>query len=46
MIIGAGGRGIREIGQSTRKELEGVMDAKVYLKLTVEVDPHWMMKFE
>lgn len=46
MIIGAGGRGIREIGQSTRKELEGVLDANVFLDLTVEVDPHWMMKFE
>lgn len=46
MIIGAGGRGIREIGQSTRKELEGVLDTKVYLDLNVEVDPHWMMKFE
>ncbi len=46
MIIGKGGRGIREIGQSTRKELEGVMGSKVFLDLTVEVDPHWMMKFE
>ena len=46
MIIGQGGRGIREIGQSTRKELEGVMGSKVYLDLNVEVDPHWMMRFE
>lgn len=46
MIIGQGGRGIREIGQSTRKELEGVLDTKVFLDLNVEVDPHWMMKFE
>lgn len=45
MIIGQGGRGIREIGQSTRKELEGVLDTKVFLELNVEVDPHWMMKF-
>ncbi|MCR4314614.1 MAG: GTPase Era, partial [Candidatus Uhrbacteria bacterium] len=45
MIIGQGGRGIREIGQSTRKELEGVLDTKVFLDLNVEVDPHWMMKF-
>lgn len=46
MIIGAGGRGVREIGQSTRKELEGVLGSKVFLDLNVEVDPHWMMKFE
>lgn len=46
MIIGQGGRGIREIGQSTRKELEGVLDAKVYLDLTVEVDPHWVLRLE
>jgi len=46
MIIGQGGRGIREIGQSTRKELEGVLDTKVFLDLNVEVDAHWMMKFE
>lgn len=46
MIIGQGGRGIREIGQSTRKELEGVLDTKIFLELNVQVDPHWMMKFE
>ena len=46
MIIGKGGRGIREIGQSTRKELEGALNGKVYLDLTVEVNPHWMLKFE
>ncbi len=42
MIIGRGGRGIKEIGQSTRNELEAVTGAKVYLDLTVEVDPHWV----
>lgn len=46
MIIGAGGRGVREIGQSARKELEGAMQTKVFLDLTVDVDPHWMNKFE
>lgn len=46
MIIGAGGRGVREIGQSTRKELEAVMGTRVFLDLTVEVDPHWMQRFE
>ena len=46
MIIGQKGRGIKEIGQSTRKELENVMQRKVFLDLKVETDPHWMMKFE
>lgn len=46
MIIGKGGRGIREIGQSTRKELEAVLQTRLFLDLTVEVDPHWMMRFE
>lgn len=42
MIIGAGGRGIKEIGQSTRRELESVMGTSVYLDLKVELDPHWV----
>jgi len=46
MIIGKGGRGIKEIGQSTRNELETVLQQQVYLDLTVEVDPHWVTRFE
>lgn len=42
MIIGKGGQGIREIGQSTRNELEAVMNRKIFLDLTVEVDAHWV----
>lgn len=45
MMIGEGGRGIKEIGQSTRRELEQVMDTKIFLELTVEVDAHWMQRF-
>ncbi len=44
MIIGKGGRGIKEIGQSTRNELEAVTDRKFYLELEVEVDPHWVTR--
>lgn len=44
MIIGSGARGIKEIGQSTRKELETITDKRIYLELTVEVDPHWVEK--
>lgn len=46
MIIGAGGRGIKEIGESTRNELEAVTDRKYYLELRVEVDKHWMARFD
>ncbi len=42
MIIGAGARGIKEIGQSTRRELEAVTGKKYYLELSVEVDGHWL----
>ena len=46
MIIGRGGQGIKEIGQSVRNELEAVSGAKYYLELNVETDPHWLGKFE
>ncbi len=42
MIIGKGGQGIKEIGQSTRNELMAVMQRKIFLDLTVEVDAHWV----
>lgn len=42
MIIGRGGQGIKEIGQSVRRELEGIMDRKVFLDLHVDFDPHWV----
>ncbi|MDG1950751.1 MAG: GTPase Era [bacterium] len=44
MIIGAGGRGIKEIGQSVRKELQTVLEQNVFIDLRVEVDPHWMLR--
>lgn len=46
MIIGAGAHGIREIGQSTRRELEAVTNRKYFLDLTVEVDQHWLGRME
>lgn len=42
MIIGAGGQGIKEIGQSVRKELEAVTCRKIFLDLQVEVDENWL----
>lgn len=42
MIIGKGGRKVKEIGQMARKELEAALNKKVYLDLEVEVDVHWV----
>ncbi len=42
MIIGAGGRAIKEIGIAARKELEAALNKKIYLELEVEVDKHWI----
>jgi len=41
MLIGEGGRKIKEIGSYARKEIALAINKKVYLDLTVEVDPHW-----
>lgn len=44
MIIGKGGQGIKEIGQSVRKEFEAVTNSKLYLDLKVEYDPDWLSR--
>lgn len=41
MIIGRGGKKIKEIGYNARKELELMSERKIFLELTVEVDKHW-----
>lgn len=41
MIIGSGGRKIKEMGSMARKEIELAINKKVFLDLRVEVDPHW-----
>lgn len=41
MLIGAGGRRIKEIGSMARKELEISTGRKIYLDLTVRTDRHW-----
>lgn len=41
MLIGAEGRKIKEIGSYARKEIALAIGKKVYLDVTVEVDPHW-----
>ena len=41
ILIGKGGRMIRDIGTAARKELERELGAKVFLDLTVRVREHW-----
>ncbi len=41
MLIGEGGRKIKEMGSYARKEIALATNKKIYLDLTVEVDPHW-----
>lgn len=41
MIIGKKGKMIKEIGINARKELETATGKKIYIDLTVEVNPHW-----
>lgn len=41
MIIGAGGRKIKEIGSYARKEIALATGKIIHLELTVETDPHW-----
>jgi len=45
MIIGAKGAMLKQIGIDTRRELEAVTGTKIYLELTVNVDPKWPQKF-
>jgi GTP-binding protein Era len=41
MLIGSGGRKIKEVGSYARKEIALATGKKIYLDLTVEKDPHW-----
>jgi len=41
ILIGAGGRMLREIGAAARKQLEVFLARKVYLDLQVKVYPNW-----
>jgi GTP-binding protein Era len=42
MLVGAGGRKIKNIGSAARKELEVAMNRKVFLDLAVIVDDEWL----
>jgi len=41
MVIGRGGRKVKQIGTATRKELELMSGRKIFLDLEVRVDKHW-----
>lgn len=41
MIIGKGGRALKEIGIAARKELATALNKKVFLELEVETDKRW-----
>lgn len=41
MLIGTGGRKIKEIGSYARKEIALAINKKVFLDLNIEVDSHW-----
>ncbi len=45
MLIGTGGRKIKEIGSYARKEIALATGKKIYLDLKVETDPHWQEVF-
>lgn len=41
IVIGAGGRMIKKIGTEAREDIERLFDAKVFLDLSVRVQPAW-----
>jgi len=41
MLIGAGGRTLKEIGTAARHELEELLGARVFLEMLVRVEPNW-----
>ncbi|MDL2317089.1 GTPase Era [Desulfovibrio sp. OttesenSCG-928-A18] len=42
MVIGHAGRGIKQVGQSARKEIMELLDRKVHLELWVKVKENWV----
>ena len=44
ILIGKGGSMLKKIGTEARKELETIVDKKVYLELNVKVEKDWRKK--
>ena len=41
ILIGRGGRMVKKIGQSARKEIEGLFGIHTFLDLVVRVEKNW-----
>ena len=41
IVVGQGGRVVREIGTRARPEIEALLGRNVFLDLQVKVRPHW-----
>ena len=41
IILGQGGKKIRQLGTEARKDIETFLDSKIFLELFVKVRPHW-----
>lgn len=44
IVIGAGGQQLKQIGAAARREIEALLETKVYLELWVKVEPKWRRK--
>jgi len=44
ILIGAKGAQLRQIGEAARKEIEAMVEKKVFLELWVKVEPKWRRK--
>jgi len=41
IVVGKGGRVIKEIGTGARRQIELLLGRKIFLELQVKVRPHW-----
>ena len=41
MLIGAGGRTLKEVGTAARQDLEEILGSRVFLEMLVRVEPGW-----
>jgi len=41
ILVGKGGSMIKKIGSQARREIEKLLDSKVFLDLWIKVSPHW-----